>query len=60
MLEIRDYRHYLDCIKKWDSFGPEEQELLGIWYRHYYSTHKEKEQLRYRNYYKSNKRRKLN
>lgn len=61
MVEVKDYRHYLICLKKWDSYKPEEHEYLRNWYRNYYQLHKEKEQARNRDHYKTNnsKRRKL-
>ena len=62
MIEIKDYRHYLDCIKKWESYSAEEQEPLRKWYREYYHRNQEKEQDRYKLYYSLNKskRRKMN
>ncbi len=57
-MEIRDYKHFMICLKDWDNHSTEDQEQLRVWYRNYYASHKSKEQERYRNYYtekKSNK-----
>jgi hypothetical protein len=55
MIEIKDYRHYLDCIKKWDTYSIDEQASLRAWYRKYYQSHQEKEQERYKSYYALNR-----
>lgn len=54
-MEIRDYKHFMVCLKDWDNHSPEDQEKLRVWYRNYYSSHKSKEQERYRNYYTEKK-----
>lgn len=55
MVCVKDYRHYLQCIKNWESHSAEERDELRKWYRNYYESHKEKEKERCKSY----KRRKL-
>jgi hypothetical protein len=52
---ISTYKEYLSCIRNWEIYSPDEQELLKAWYRKYYRDNKEKERQRYRQYYKENK-----
>ncbi len=46
---IKNYKDYLQCVKKWDLYSELQQEQLKKWYRNYYSQNKESERLRYHN-----------